>query len=174
MKLILSVLIATFTMSALAADYNDIGPIELAKKHFKRNRFENSIGFSKQSPAPESQAAVPGGDVDLVRAVKDQRNVDFVQGSNVTVSRILPDDTQGLEHERWYIQLSDGSVVFAVYNIDMNVERVPLVQGEKQDIGGQFIWTNNGGLLHWLHADPKNNRPDGFVIVNGHRYGDIK
>ena len=59
----------------------------------------------------------------------------------------------------------------AVYNSDMeNCDRVPLKVGDMVSMGGQFIYTNEGPMLHWLHYDPRGNRPDGFVEVNGRFY----
>jgi hypothetical protein len=57
----------------------------------------------------------------------------------------------------------------AVYNLDM-CERVPLKVGDIISMGGQFIWTNQGALLHWLHFDPRQNRRDGYVELNGKVY----
>ncbi len=118
-----------------------------------------------------SRKAVPQNDSDLVRAVNDRRNVNFVQAGNVVVSRILPDDNVGSPHQKWYVRLSNGKEVIAVYNSDMG-RRVPMKVGTTMALGGEFKMTNIGPLIHWLHYDPRGNRPDGYVIVDGVRYGD--
>lgn len=105
-------------------------------------------------------------DYAILKAMNNRRQVNYVEGSDMTVIKILPDDDHGLEHQKWTVKLSDGRTMQAVYNLDM-CERVPLAVGDKVSMGGQFIWTNQGGLLHWLHHDPKGNRPDGYVELNG-------
>ena len=156
-------LITSLTFSAQAKRHND-----------------NLNNFQRQQAAKAAKKAAAvslfpttttvSDDSDLVRAVRDRRNVNFVQASNVEVVQILPDDNDGLRHQRWYVRLSDGSKVFAVYNIDIT-KRVPIQVGQKISLGGEFKWTNQGALIHWLHADPEKRRPDGYVDVNGVRYG---
>jgi len=112
-------------------------------------------------------------DSELVYAVQNRRDLLFVQGANVTVLQIMPDDNDGLRHQRWYVKLSSGESVFAVYNIDITA-RVPIEVNQKMKLGGEFKWTNQGALIHWLHEDPKERRPDGYVEVGGRRYGQVK
>ena len=109
-------------------------------------------------------------DGDLIRAVRDNKNVHFVEASQVTVVRLLPDDTQGNLHQKWFIRLSNGARVYCVYNIDF-AEKVPLDLYDVVNVGGHFVAAEKGPLLHWLHEDPKRRRPDGFVELHGQRYG---
>ena len=123
----------------------------------------------------QSLASHPGqiqNDAALVAAVHSKQNQFFVEAGDLVVTAILPDDTQGLPHQKWEAQLSDGSVVMIVYNSDMG-DRVPVQVGEHFSVGGQFIWTSGGGLVHWVHADPKKKRPDGYVFVDNVVYGAI-
>lgn len=109
-------------------------------------------------------------DSDLVRAVRDKRNVFFVSAKGLQVTRLMPDDTKGNRHQKWYVRLSNGRQVYCVYNIDF-AKRVPLSVSDHIDLGGHFIWAKQGPLVHWLHEDPQGRRPDGFVNFNGERYG---
>lgn len=108
-------------------------------------------------------------DKEMVKAVNNRRRLNFVEGGGMVVVQLLPDDTSGLQHQKWVVRLSNGETMQAVYNSDM-CERVPLKVGDTVAMGGQFIWTNQGALLHWLHYDPKRNRPDGYVELNGKVY----
>lgn len=136
----------------------------------------NSSSYKKQqgkqtkgrNQLPTQQAAQD--DRDLVRAVQDKRNVHFVEAGDLEVVKLLPDDTQGLPHQRWYVRLSNGAQVFCVYNLDMG-GKIPLKVGDRIAIGGEFKMTNVGPLMHWLHDDPRDRRPDGYVDFNGQRYG---
>ncbi len=107
----------------------------------------------------------------LVQAVRARRNVFYVQGANLTVRKVLPDDTSGLPHQKWIAQLTDGSTIQVVYNSDMG-NRVPMKEGDTFGVGGQFLWLRTQGLIHWLHEDPRHNRPDGYIYFNGVVYGE--
>ena len=150
------------------------GTEAFARRHGHKD-FQNS---NQVRPAPlpgnygtvSSSASSMSDDADLVRAVLDKRNVHFVEGDGVVVTQILPDDNEGLPHQKFMIQLSNGSKMLAVYNTDMG-SRIPLKVGQKISIGGEFKMTDIGPLIHWLHRDPRHQRPDGYVTCNGVRYG---
>ncbi|AHZ86355.1 hypothetical protein Bb109J_c1014 [Bdellovibrio bacteriovorus] len=139
----------------------------------RRNNHEESWEKNRQSEDSSYESGAfldeSASDSDLVRAVNERRREDFVEGGRLTVVKILPDDNSGLEHQKWVVRLSNGELMQAVYNLDM-CPRVPLNVGDVIAMGGQFIWTNKGGLLHWLHHDPRGRRPDGYVYVNGQYY----
>jgi hypothetical protein len=131
-------------------------------------------GFEPEKKVPPVAAISHPGplqeDSALVAAVQSKQSQFYVEGGNLVVTHILPDDTQGLPHQKWEAQLSDGSIIMVVYNSNMG-ERIPVEEGMTFSVGGQFIWTQDGGLIHWVHADPKKKRPDGFVFINDALYG---
>lgn len=110
-------------------------------------------------------------DRDLINANQARRNVRFLRAARLTVTRLLQDDTRGSRHQRFYVRLSDGSEVFAVYSLEDGRQRVPVREGSEVVLAGEFKWTRFGGLMHWLHEDVRDIRPDGYVEVNGVRYG---
>lgn len=114
--------------------------------------------------------ALVNDDSALVQAIHRDQNVNFIEAGQMVVQAILPDDTQGLPHQKWLVRLSDNSTLELVYNSDMG-QRVPLSVGQVVSAGGQLIIAQQGPLLHWLHADPRQHRPDGYVFVNGTYYG---
>lgn len=132
----------------------------------KRRDIRDELG-SEQGQRPDVDDSA--GDSELVDAVRARRFQNFVEGGSLTVVKLMADDNTGLEHQKWVVRLSNGETMQAVYNLDM-CPRVPLKVGDVIAMGGQFIWTNQGGLLHWLHHDPRGNRPDGYVYVNGNYY----
>jgi hypothetical protein len=127
--------------------------------------YAESMQFAWQGDSQDGQ-----GQID--QAQRSHKSLNFVEVKNVTVTKLLPDDNSGLRHQKWIVALANGSSIMGVYNIDMG-ERIPLKVGDVINMGGQYIWENGGGLLHWLHADPQGRRPDGYVEVNGVRYGDV-
>lgn len=133
--------------------------------------FLSSATFAASSSQPEDHPGQIQDDSNLVAAVAARHNEFYVEAGNLTVSKLLPDDTSGLPHQKWQARLSNGSTITVVYNSDMG-PRVPIQIGDKFAVGGQFIWTGNSGLIHWVHDDPQGHRPDGYVYFNGVVYGD--
>lgn len=165
LALFLGVLLLSFTsfQSAYADDLvafkkrQDSG-----QQHGGQNNHQDESNVQPNRP-------VTGDDSKIVAAAEKKRRVDFVEGGGMVVVKLLPDDRNGLEHQKWIVRLSNGQTMQAVYNLDM-CEYVPLKVGDVVSMGGQFIWTNEGAMLHWLHYDPRQNRPDGYVELNGKVY----
>ncbi len=128
-----------------------------------------SASTSRDSRDSYNTDVLPKNDSEIVKVVSAQKGAYYVQGSGMVVKTVLPDDTQGAQHQKFIVTLSNGQNMMAVYNSDM-CERVPVKVGDVVAMGGQFIWTDRGALLHWLHRDPRKNRPDGYVYLNGKYY----
>ena len=147
--------------------------LSTAQAWSSRPRFPNDHVDAQESITPVSgDTAPPEDDQQIAQADNNQRDVNFVEGGGMVVTQVLQDESSqnsGLTHQRFVVRLSNGNEMEAVYNLDM-CPRVPVNVGDVVAIGGQFIWTNQGGLIHWLHHDPKGLRPDGYVMVNGTYY----
>lgn len=115
-------------------------------------------------------ASVPEGQKALIDAQNSGRGLNFVEVQSTVVSELLPDDVTGRPHQKWVVTLANNRKLMAVYNSDMG-DRIPLKVGEVVSMAGQYIWDRSGGLIHWLHKDPRGRRPDGWVEVGGVKYG---
>jgi hypothetical protein len=124
----------------------------------------------RQAAEIRTRAAIPQGQRALIDAQERRRGLHFVEVHDVEVVRILPDDNHGRKHQKWEVSLANGKRLLAVFNTSMT-DRVPLEVGDIVSMGGEYIYDRKGGLLHWLHADPRNRRPDGYVELNGKRFG---
>jgi hypothetical protein len=131
------------------------------------------LGTFVSSPSRNFDQQPQVDDSDLIRAVRDRRDVFFIEAKGVLVTRILPTDTQSRLHQKWFIRLSNGASVFCAYNISIATP-VPIEVGDVVDLAGEFKWTEKGPLMHWLHIDPRRKRPDGFVFLEGKKYGHRK
>lgn len=110
-------------------------------------------------------------DRELVKVNRDRRTVRYVRAANLVVTRLLADDNSGSRHQRFYAKLSDGQEVYIVYSLEYGRVRVPVSVGSVVGVGGEYRWTKFGGLLHWVHEDTRDTRPDGYVELKGTRYG---
>lgn len=114
-------------------------------------------------------SAVSEGDAAIVKAINNRKTMQFVEGENMTVVKLLPDDRSGLKHQKFVVETSAGQKMTLIYNLDM-CERVPAEVGDKVGAGGMFLWTQSGPILHWLHHDPRGNRQDGYIELDGKFY----
>jgi hypothetical protein len=131
---------------------------------------EGDNGFAKDKI--EALGPIPEGQRQIIAAQESGKGLHYVELSDAKVVRILPDDTKGSRHQKWVVQLANGKELLSIYNMDI-CDRVPLNVGDSVAMGGEYIWDRGGGLIHWLHKDPRNHRPDGYVDLNGVRYGEV-
>ena len=117
-------------------------------------------------------ADAPAGQEQIIEAQESGRGLSFVEVKNVQVVQVLPDEVSANQHQKWMVKLANGRTLLCVYNIDIT-QRVPIQVGDTVSMGGQYIFTHAGGLIHWLHADPRAERPNGYVDLNGTRYGAV-
>ncbi|HEY9784250.1 MAG TPA: DUF3465 domain-containing protein [Candidatus Obscuribacterales bacterium] len=85
------------------------------------------------------------------------------------VKKLLPDDTRGIQHQKFLISLSNGTTVLVAHNTGM-APRVPINAGDVVRIHGEFIWNKKGGLIHWTHHSDTPRHSSGWIEFNGQRY----
>jgi hypothetical protein len=72
-----------------------------------------------------------------------------------TVTRLLRDDTRRPRHQRFVVRVGSGPEAFTVmiaHNID-RAQRVPFRKGDEVTFRGEYVWNDQGGVVHWTH-DP--------------------
>jgi hypothetical protein len=62
-----------------------------------------------------------------------------------------------------------AQTVLVENNIDIG-KRVPLVVGDAVVVHGEYVWNDQGGLIHFTHHDPAHRHQDGWIEVKGVRY----
>lgn len=87
------------------------------------------------------------------------------------VSQVLPEDHDGLPHQKFSIIVDNQTKLLVVSNLDFG--RVPLVVGKTVTVCGEFKKVGQG-MIHWTHFDPRGSHPDGFTVVDGELYGDTE
>ena len=79
----------------------------------------------------------------------------------------LSDDTFDIRHQRFLIELASGQTLLIAHNIDLAKRVKPLRIGDKISVRGEYIWNENGGLIHYTHHDPAGIRPGGWIKRRG-------
>ena len=88
-----------------------------------------------------------------------------------SVTRLLADDTgPSGTHQRFVIGLAGATqTVLVTNNVDVG-RRVPLTIGDDVIVRGEYVWNDQGGLIHFTHHDPDHTHEDGWIELKGTRY----
>ena len=78
------------------------------------------------------------------------------------VVRLLPDDDDESQHQRFVVSLRRGQTLLIAHNIDV-AERIPVALGDRLQFRGLYEWNDLGGLVHWTHRDPMGVEDGGWV-----------
>ncbi len=87
-----------------------------------------------------------------------------------TVSKILRDDLQGSQHQKFILRLTGNQTVLIAHNIDLAPKITTLKRGDTVRFYGEYEWNNRGGVVHWTHRDPGGRHIDGWLEHRGKRY----
>jgi hypothetical protein len=116
--------------------------------------------------SPRAAAPATAGDADLRDAYQRRARNAPIEVTAVVV-KLLPDDREGLQHQRFLIRAAGLSILVA-HNTGL-APRAPVQAGDTIRIRGEYVWNNKGGVLHWTHHDPRGKHPAGFIDVRGRR-----
>jgi hypothetical protein len=86
------------------------------------------------------------------------------------VVRKLPDDLFGSRHQRFIIQLATGQTLLVAHNIDLAPKVARLRVRDKLIINGEYIWNDEGGIMHLTHRNPSGSGFHGWIRKNGKTY----
>lgn len=105
----------------------------------------------------------------IVEAYAAHHNLPQVQGSGIVV-KLLKDDTNGSQHQKFLLKVSDNITILIAHNIDL-APRVDTIQvGDTVAFKGEYVYTPKGGTVHWTHKDPRGNHESGWLQLNGKKY----
>ncbi|MEM9883099.1 MAG: DUF3465 domain-containing protein [Planctomycetota bacterium] len=99
-----------------------------------------------------------------------RRQSDAIVTDTGVIVKVLPDDNEGSQHQRFLVEVDHCDVTVKVaHNIDL-APRVPAREGDRLRFKGEYEWNDLGGALHWTHHDPKQWREGGWIEHEGRRY----
>ena len=88
-----------------------------------------------------------------------------------TVTRLLSDDPgPSGTHQRFIVQVNGSAQTLLIdNNVDIG-KRVPVAPGDDVIVHGEYVWNDQGGLIHFTHHDPDHTHEDGWIELKGTRY----
>ena len=87
------------------------------------------------------------------------------------VTRVLTDESgpSGL-HQRFIIRLAGSTQTVLVENNVTIGQRAPVLVGDDVMVHGEYVWNDQGGLIHFTHHDPAPAHEGGWIELKGVRY----
>jgi len=125
---------------------------------------------SRPTTPPATATTDPGSDARLAQLFASQTSDVQVQGQG-TVTRVLADDTEGGRHQRFILTLASGQTLLVAHNIDIAPRLDGLAVGDRVGFYGEYVYTAQGGTIHWTHHDPGGTHVAGWLEWDGKRYG---
>lgn len=126
-----------------------------------------SISCISPKPTTERPPAAPiADDSPIGRAFASRASDVQVEGEG-KVTRVLPDDLNGRRHQRFVVRLASGQTVLVAHNIDIAPRIDGLKEGDSVRFMGEYVWNEEGGIIHWTHHDPVGRHVSGWVKHNG-------
>lgn len=117
---------------------------------------------------PNPVASTNAGQSQILQAQSQQlRKVEVI--FSAPVLKLLPDDTEGMPHQRFLLRLENGTTVLVAHNTKY-APKVPLARGALVTIRGEYIWNEKGGVVHWTHRSDTPRHVSGYIEYGGVRY----
>lgn len=121
------------------------------------------------APADISPSLRASDNVTLENAIANHLSGQQLAGQG-TVTRLLPDDINGSQHQRFIVRLGSGRTILVAHNIDLAGRIDTLRAGDAVDFYGEHEWNPKGGVVHWTHRDPQGHHPAGWIKHKGQTY----
>lgn len=129
--------------------------------------------YSNELHSPVTSSTVLQGnndsDVQIADAFHNHISNLQVQSRGI-VYKILSDDTEGSQHQRFILKLSNGQTLLIAHNIDLASKISDLNIGDSVEFNGEYEWNEKGGVVHWTHIDPNGRHVNGWLKHNGQTY----
>ena len=124
---------------------------------------------STQQIASARTAVLAGADQIITDAFAQQKSNIQIQGQG-TVIKVLKDDREGLQHQRFILLLANGRSLLVAHNTELAGRVEGLRVGDTVEFYGEYEWNPKGGVLHWTHHDPHHHHINGWLKHNGNTY----
>ncbi|MDR0818101.1 MAG: DUF3465 domain-containing protein [Oscillospiraceae bacterium] len=92
-----------------------------------------------------------------------------VRGYGIVI-RTLSDDNDGDRHQRFILEMDNGQTLLVAHNIDIAPRLEGIDVGDNVEFYGEYVYSEQGGTIHWTHRDDDGSHVDGYLIWNGTTY----
>jgi hypothetical protein len=105
-----------------------------------------------------------------IKSLYDDKQSDVWVTGKGTVTRILKDDNEGDRHQRFILELSTGQTLLFAHNIDIAPRVDDIKKGDIISFYGEYIYSDEGGTVHWTHHDPDGSSDGGWLKRGSETY----
>ncbi|HVR47716.1 MAG TPA: DUF3465 domain-containing protein [Candidatus Binatia bacterium] len=74
-------------------------------------------------------------------------------------------------HEGFLLRLASGCSL--VVRVEVNTDftgTIPIAQGQRVSVKGEYEFYPRGGVVHWTHRDPRGRHEGGYIEAGGQLY----
>jgi hypothetical protein len=88
-----------------------------------------------------------------------------------SITRVLTDESgPSGTHQRFIVRLVKSTQTVLIDNNVSIGRRVPVAPGDAVIVHGEYVWNDQGGLIHFTHHDPAHTHEGGWIELTGTRY----
>ena len=120
--------------------------------------------------APACVPATTHDNAAVERAFAEKRSTVEVTAQGVVTSVLTDDSGPSGVHQRFIIRLVGSTQTVLVDNNVTIGQRAPVLQGSNVSVHGEYVWNDQGGLIHFTHHDPARTHEGGWIELSGVRY----
>ena len=106
----------------------------------------------------------------VARDYAEHRSLVEVTAEGVVTSVLTDDSGPSGTHQRFIIRLAGASQTVLIENNVTIGKRAPVVPGDDVIVHGEYVWNDQGGLIHFTHHDPAPSHEGGWIELHGMRY----
>lgn len=144
----------SFRSSEQPPTYTKIGP--------------STLGVTSPISASSAETAASINEAEVAVA-QNNRASHVAVTCTLPVKRMLRPDDKGEKHEKFLLQMSNGTTILVAHNVS-RAPSVPLEAGDIVTVHGEYIWNEKGGVIHWTHASDTPRHQGGYIDFKGRRY----
>jgi len=104
------------------------------------------------------------------RDYAERRSLVEVTAEGVVTSVLADESGASGAHQRFIIRLAGASQTVLVDNNVTIGQRAPVALGDDVIVHGEYVWNDQGGLIHFTHHDPAPAHEGGWIELHGMRY----
>ena len=120
--------------------------------------------------APACVPATTPDNTAVERAFAERRSTVEVTAQGVVTSVLTDDSGPSGVHQRFIIRLAGSTQTVLVDNNITIGQRAPVIRGTEVLVHGEYVWNDQGGLIHFTHHDPAHTHEGGWIELSGVRY----